>query len=298
MSAVRSALYVPGDRADMLARGASRGADALIVDLEDAVALSAKESARRTARAFLEAQPDAGGAETEIWVRVNPGRRGLEDIAAVASAAVTGFVLAKAERGQDVRAAAYAAEEAEQTLGLRVGSLVLSPLLESAAAILDARFIAGASPRVRRLQIGEADLCADLGVSLGEDERELLLVRSAVVLASAAIGIDAPLAAVSTDFKDLGRFRASTEAFRRLGFHGRACIHPAQCGVANEVFTPAAEELERARRLVARYESPGTAAVFTDDDGRMIDLAVIREARRLIASSERVALRPTQRISQ
>lgn len=289
-----SVLYIPGDRADMLARAGSRGADAIIVDLEDGVAPSAKTSARRRALDFLRTQPGADAGVLEIWVRVNPGAEGLADIAAVASPALTGFVLAKSERAGEVAAAAHACEQAEQLLGLGAGAFGLCPLLESAAAILDARVIAGASPRVRRLQIGEADLRADIGVSLGEDERELLLVRSSVVLASAAAGVGAPVAAVSTDFTDLARFRASTEGFRRLGFRGRACIHPAQCAVANEVFTPAAEDLDRAQALIARYKVVD-GAVFTDEDGRMVDLAVIRDARRLLASADRTDARSTLR---
>jgi len=289
MTSARSVLYVPGDRSDMLAHAVSRGADALILDLEDAVAPTAKELARHTVFDFLRTRAASDVGDVEIWVRVNPGELGLADIAAVASPALAGFVLAKTEHTHHVRAAGYAADEVEQRLALTPGSLGLCPLLESAAAVMDARGIAGASARVRRLQIGEADLRAEIGVSLGDTEHELLLVRSAVVLASAAAGVGAPLASVSTDFTDLDRFRATTEAQRRLGFRGRACIHPAQCAVANEVFTPSAEQMQQAQRLIERYEAAASDAVFTDEDGRMVDLAVIRDARRLVAHTEQTA---------
>jgi len=151
--------------------------------------------------------------------------------------------------------------------------------------VLDARAIASASPRVRRLQVGEADLRADIGVTLGDDERELLTVRSMVVLASAAAGIEPPVGPVSTQFTDLDALRDSTRALARLGYVGRACIHPAQCAVVNEVFTPSAEQVAAARDLVARYEAAIAAGqgVFTDDRGRMVDLAVVRAAHRTLA---------------
>jgi citrate lyase subunit beta/citryl-CoA lyase len=285
MTAARSYLYVPGDKPDVLAKALGRGADALIVDLEDAVAPSAKDDARRIVREFLDGLPGAGAAGVEIWVRVNGDGLAGQDIESVAAPSVAGFCLAKAESADDVDAAAEACGRAEDTLGLAPGSFALAPLLESAGAVLDARGIAGASPRVVRLQVGEADLRADLGVTLGPDERELLHVRSSVVLASAAAGIEPPVGPVSTNFRDLDALRESTEALARLGYQGRACIHPAQAAVVNDVFTPSAEQVEAARALIARYDQAVAAGegVFTDDNGRMVDLAVVRQARRTLA---------------
>jgi citrate lyase subunit beta/citryl-CoA lyase len=155
------------------------------------------------------------------------------------------------------------------------------PLLESAASVLNAVAIARA-PRVQRLQIGEADLRADMGVTPGDDERELLYVRSHVVLASTAAGIAPPIAPVSTNFRDLDAFRASTEALARLGFVGRACIHPAQVAIANEVFTPSEEQVNSSRALVEKWERDG-AGVAVDDRGQFVDEAVIRQARLVLA---------------
>ncbi len=155
------------------------------------------------------------------------------------------------------------------------------PLLESARAVLRAGELARA-PRVQRLQIGEADLRADVGIVPGADERELLYARSHVVLASAAAGIKPPIAPVSTNFRDLDAFRASTVELARLGFVGRACIHPGQVAIANDVFTPSPEEVETARRLVGRWEFAG-AGVAVDDDGRFVDEAVVRQARLVLA---------------
>ena len=137
---------------------------------------------------------------------------------------------------------------------------------------------------MRRLQVGEADLKADTGIEPGDDERELLWVRSQVVLASAAAGIDPPVGPVSTNFRDLDALRASTEAVRRLGYRGRACIHPAQIAVVHEVFTPSPEQVDAAQALIAAYDAAVAAGsgVLLGPDGRMVDEAVVRQARRLV----------------
>ncbi|MFS8204253.1 HpcH/HpaI aldolase/citrate lyase family protein [Streptomyces sp. CWNU-52B] len=272
---MRSALYVPGDRPDMLAKALGRGADAVIVDLEDAVAPTAKEHARTVCARWLTELPPAGSRPgPEIWVRINPGQRGLADARAAALPAVDGMMVAKAERVGDLVAVAGELAAAPW--------IALCPLLESAAALLAAPLLAR-GPRVTRLQLGEADLCADTGITPGPDERELLWPRTQLTLASAAARLAPPLGPVSTDFRDLAALRRSTAALKRLGFGGRTCIHPAQIPVVNEVFTPTTAELDRARSLVERFEAAGSG-VAQDESGRMIDEAVVRGARRVLAS--------------
>lgn len=284
--ASRSHLYVPGDRADVLAKAITRGADALIIDLEDAVAPSAKAAARDAVAAFLREQPAAGTAGPELWVRVNPGADALVDVRSVLGPSLAGVCLAKAQNRAEVEAVAELLAELEPAHDIAVGTVMIAPLLESAAAVLGAADIA-AAPRVSRLQVGEADLSAELGVVLGPDERELLWVRSQVILASAAAGIEAPVGPVSTNFRDLDALRESTLALRRMGYRSRACIHPAQVPVVNEVFTPTPDEVARARELVERYDAAVGAGdgVFTDADGRMVDVAVVRAARRTVAAA-------------
>lgn len=271
----RSLLYVPADQPGKLARALERGADGVIVDLEDAVAPSAKDGARTAAAEWLGGQGSGGPT---IWVRVNSGERREEDVRALARwPALTGICLAKVD-GPD---------ELVEIAGLldSLGSPArLVPLLESATAVLDARRIA-AAPRVSRLQVGEADLSAELGVRMGEDERELLWVRSQIVLVSAAAGLDPPLGPVSTEFRDLDRLRISSAALRRLGYAGRACIHPAQLAIVHEVFTPSVEEVERARDVVRRFEAAASSGVVLDADGRMVDEAVVHQARRTLATA-------------
>ncbi|MGV9775478.1 HpcH/HpaI aldolase/citrate lyase family protein [Streptosporangium sp. NPDC003464] len=275
---IRSALYVPGDQPGKLAKALGRGSDSLIVDLEDAVLPAHKAAARTAVAGWLRGLGPGG---PEIYVRVNPGQAGHEDLRAVALPGVRGVCVAKTESAAEVAAVDAVLSEAEAAGGLPAGSIEVCPLLESAGAILAAPEIARA-PRVSRLQIGEADLRADLGVETGPDERELLWARSQVVLASAAARLAPPLAPISTDFRDLDALRTSTVALKRLGFRGRTCIHPAQVAVVNEVFTPTEEELVRARDLIARFEAAGTGVV-TDAQGRMVDEAIVRAARRLLS---------------
>ncbi|MBV1852613.1 HpcH/HpaI aldolase/citrate lyase family protein [Catellatospora tritici] len=278
---MRSYLYVPGDNPAKLAKALTTGADALIVDLEDAVPPAGKDAARAGVADFLGARTGIG--EPRVWVRVNPGELGQVDAAAVVGPQLAGLCVAKADSVDELTALDRLLTGLEAERGLASGTVRVVPLLESAAAVLAAPAIARA-PRVVRLQLGEADLAADLGVTPGPDGCELLWVRSHAVLACAAAGIAAPVAPVSTDFRDLDALRESTLALKRLGFRGRACIHPAQLPVVHEVFTPTEAELAAARDVVTRHDQAmrdGTG-VCLDARGRLVDEAVVRSARRLL----------------
>ena len=257
----RSYLFVPATRPEMLAKAGERGADAIIVDLEDAVAPSRKAEARRALRDFL---PGPG----ETWVRVNNHPDLLvEDVAAAAGSA--GIMLAKAEP-----------ETLAQVVSMT--SLPLTPLIETATGLLAAAEMA-AAPGVERLTIGEADLSAELGVTLGTDGVELLYARSKLVVASAAAGIDAPTGPVFTDFRDADGLRQTTEALARLGFGSRPAIHPAQVQIINDVFTPTAQQLDEARELIEAFEDAlARGAGAAASDGVMFDEAVVRQARRVL----------------
>ncbi|MCF2526499.1 HpcH/HpaI aldolase/citrate lyase family protein [Yinghuangia soli] len=271
----RSYLYVPGDAPGKLAKAFDRGADALIVDLEDAVAPSAKEAARRNVAAWL---ADARPGDTEIWVRVNaPSDVRKADVAAVAvSPLLTGIFLPRVEHQWPI------IRVVRQLRKLR-SEAVLCPMIETATALSHMELI-GSGPRVARLQLGEVDLCAELGVTPGDDGRELLYVRTRLVIDSMAAGIGPPLAPVDTDFRDLDRLRTTSEEFKRMGYRGRACIHPAQVPVVNEAFTPTQEELARAWDIVERHGAAVAAGngVCLDAEGRMVDEAVVRRARSVL----------------
>ena len=288
MVTARSYLFAPGDQVRKLQHALESGADAIIADLEDAVAPSAKANARHMVASWLSR---LDGDQPQLWVRVNGSPRLLvEDVHAVVGPAVTGICLPKTQGPEQLRGLGELLGVAERQAGLAEGALKVVPLVESAAGLLSARAIAE-QPRVWQLGLGELDLCAEVGLQPSADERELLSIRLQVVLASAAAGLASPIGPVSTDFRDLDGLRRSTDALRRLGFGSRWAIHPAQVPVINEVFTPSPDQVEAARRLVERYDDAldQGVGVCVDEDGRMVDEAVVRMARRVLARARHTA---------
>ncbi|MFE1715090.1 HpcH/HpaI aldolase/citrate lyase family protein [Streptomyces sp. NPDC058728] len=292
----RSYLYVPGDRPEMLAKAAARGADALIVDLEDAVPASCKDRALALVRAWLAEAAAPGRTPPEVWIRVNPGEQGCMESAVLAGPAVTGFCLAKCSGADGIAAQDAILTAAEERHGLAPGAIALAPLLETASAVLDVRPIAQA-PRVRHLHLGEADLCAELGITApdapaapdapdGPGGAALTAIRTQVLLASAAAGLLPPVGPVSTDFTDLDALARSTRALRGLGYRSRACVHPRQLATVHAAFTPGPEEVAAARALLDRFAEAARdgSGVITGPDGRMVDEAVVRAARRVLAT--------------
>ncbi|CAB4683763.1 unannotated protein [freshwater metagenome] len=274
---MRSYLYVPGDQPDRLAKCLERGADYVILDLEDAVPPNRKQEGREIAGAWI---AENAVHANKIWVRVNNSDDLSADLHAVITAPIVGLLFPKCETVEQLAALDLIISNLERKIGIPERSITVSALVETAAGILNAREIAR-GPRVSRMQIGEYDLKADMSVELGEDEKEFLYARSYVVLCSAAAGINPPIAPVGTDFKDLEAFRQSTIEHARMGYFGRTCIHPAQVAIVNEVFTPSAEAMAEAQDMIDRYDAQG-GGVLTDAKGRLLDEAVIRSARRVV----------------
>jgi len=259
----RSYLYVPGDQPDKLAGAARRGADALIVDLEDSVAPGRRPAARAAVAAHL-----AGGA---AWVRINADTP-AEDLAAIADRpGLAGVVVPKAE--PELLA------EVDALLAGRPELRVLA-LLETAMALRDLDAVAG-SPRVVRLGIGEADLAGELNLRPGPDREELWPIRSAVVVASAAARLLPPVGPVDTSVRDLSTLRHTTELLLRQGFRARTAISPTQLATINEVFTPTEQEVATARDAVARLAA-APSGLAVDAEGRMLDAAVLRAANEVL----------------
>ncbi len=285
---MRSTLYVPGDQPDKMAKALGSGADALILDLEDAVAPTAKLAAREMVCAFLAANR---GAAPKLWVRINQGELGIADAAVLithAGSNVAGLFVPKVDTLAELSALETTVLLAETNAGLLPGAVPFCALLETAGGVLRAAELAQ-HPRVERIAIGEADLSSELGVELtAGDERELLFARSMLVLAASAAGINPPIGPVSTNFRDLDAYRAGTVALKRLGFVGRSAIHPAQVPVINEVFTPTESELIKAARLVELFDAAVAEGrgVCVDDNGKMVDEAVVRAARRTLLRAE------------
>lgn len=272
------ALYAPADRPERFEKALDAGADAVIVDLEDAVAPSRKASARASLTEFAEAWASRGAAAPAVQVRVNArgARTHDEDVAAVADLpAAFGIRLPKTQSADDVAAVRAAAPGRE-----------IHALLESALALERAFEIAQAG--VASVAVGEADLRAEIGVPAGrEGEPGLAWSRARVVNAAAAAGLPLPLMAVWADVADLEGLEASCRVGRALGYAGRTAIHPRQIEVIRRVFTPHADEVERARRIVERVRTAaadGTGA-FVLDDGTFIDIAMVKAAQRILAAA-------------
>lgn len=279
-----SYLYVPGDAGEMLKRAETRGSDAVIADLEDGVAAAGKPRARDQVQDWLSVTTIG---PTERWTRVNAGDQGLDDLAHVFGPGLRGVCLPKVSGLEDVERVDQLLVELEKSADRTAGDVRIMPIIESADAVACLPEIAG-GPRVHRLQIGELDLAADLGMEPGSDELELLPVRSAVVAASAARHLVPPVGAVSAEVRDLPVLESSTRRLRRLGFYGRAAIHPAQIPIIHGVFEVTAHEIAAARRLLSSFEaasSDGNGATL-DENGRMIDEAVIRRSRMIIAREQ------------
>ncbi len=265
----RSLLYVPASSERMLRKAPSRGADAIIVDLEDGVLPNAKDGARAQAES-LWLELDLGAAE--VLLRVNaPGTPWHEDdLAAAARVRPAGVVLPKCEEPAAVARVAA-----------RLDGTPLFLMVETARGVLEAPGLARA-PQVAGLLFGAADFRASVRASREPDEAEILVARCALVLAARAAGIevfDTPF----FEYRDEAGLEASARRARGLGFDGKTCVHPAQVAVVNRVFAPTAAEVERARKVVealaaAAREGRGVATV----DGEMVEALHGAEARRTL----------------
>ncbi|MFG1747134.1 HpcH/HpaI aldolase/citrate lyase family protein [Micromonospora chalcea] len=282
MAAVaRSYLYVPGDRADLLDKAAGRGADALVLDLEDAVTPARKEHARETVAGYLGAAAPAG---PELWVRINSDQVAAD--VEVLSPAAAGVWVPKAE--PELLAEVDAAlTRVQRRLGPDAPAFRVVALIETARGVLTAPRVA-AAPRVLRLGLGEADLAGELGLQPGPDRAEFAPIRSQVVVASAAAGITPPVGPVETTLRDPERLELTTRALLRQGFRARSAIHPGQIATINEVFTPTEAEVASARAVLEALERAerGGSGVATDADGRLLDRAVVRAAAEVVRRAE------------
>jgi citrate lyase subunit beta / citryl-CoA lyase len=278
MASLVAPLFVPADRPDRVEKAIKLGADAVIVDLEDAVAPARKALARELAAEVL----SGATPECAVYVRVNgPGDPALlaADVEGLAPcwSAVDGIVLPKAE----------AADQIRHLDALLPGKGVI-PIVETAVGIANAATIAAASPRVVALLFGVADLSAELGVVPTADGLELLTARSLVVLACAAARIAQPIDGPYLNLDDEPGLGVSARHARRLGFGGMAAIHPRQLPAIREAFAPSAEELAWARRVLAAFseaERAGIGAVKLED-GSFVDLPIAQRARSILARGE------------
>lgn len=272
------ALYAPADRPERFAKALDAGADAVIVDLEDAVTASRKDEARRTLDAFAEEWTTRGDMRPAVQVRVNAiGSRWHDDDLAALERLPPEFDvrLPKTQSGADVQAVRAALP------GRCVHTLLETPLAVERAYEI-------ASSGAASIAAGEADLRSALGIPTGPaGEPGLAYSRSRLVNAAAAAGLSSPLMAVWADVADLDGLEQSCRVGKALGHAGRTVVHPRQIAVVRRVFTPTAAEVERAQRIIDRVASAAAdgAGAFVLDDGTFIDVAMVRGAERIVAAA-------------
>lgn len=272
MGLPKSHLYVPADSARKTASAKKVNPGSIILDLEDGVAESQKALALSSVPESIEAL-----GHGDVWVRVNSGARGQHEISQLRHLnGIAGIWIPKAEPGQEFDASLLAAQEA----GLSVGVVI-----ETAKGYLERNQLLQPGP-VTRVQIGEYDLRGELGMAAPSvNNNEVLTgVRVEIIIAARGAGVDGVLAAVSSNFSDSKLYRASCLHMQELGFNGRACIHPSQVTIAEEVFSPSAQDLHWANETLRRYEletSQGRG-VYRDASGEMADAATIRRASNIL----------------
>jgi citrate lyase subunit beta/citryl-CoA lyase len=285
----RSLLFVPVTQRRFVDGAARRGADAIILDLEDSVAASEKARAR-TLVPEAAAIVARGGAD--VVVRINrPLRLAVRDIEAAVGPGVLALALPKTDSAEHVRLLAEIVDEVEAERGMRPGTTRLIAMVETAEAFFRIAGIARAHPRLCALNLGAEDFATSAGI-LPEAEA-LSMPKQMAVFAARAAGI-MPLGFIGSvaDFSDLDGFRETIRRSRRFGFIGASVIHPSQIAILNEEFRAGAAEIDHARRVVAAYDealAAGVGAVTVD--GRMIDVPVVERARLLLEREAAIAAR-------
>ena len=271
-------LYLPGNNPNMLTRGYLFGSDGVVLDLEDAVAMVEKDTARILVSKYLK-QGEFGscyvsvrinGVDTEYW---------KDDLAAIVpNTRLDGIRVPKVEDAGTVKIIDEELSRLEEKNGLPVGKLTLHCLLETAHGIWNAYEIAKASPRIEAIIPGGEDLRADLKTNRSDDSTELEWARRMLVFAARAAGVE-PLDTVFPRITDDEGLRKETEFIKQLGFSGKSIIHPNQIKIIHDIFTPTEAEIAKAQKIIAAAKEAaerGQGAVTVD--GKMVDIPVVKRA--------------------
>jgi citrate lyase subunit beta/citryl-CoA lyase len=273
----------------MLEKVGQCGADAVILDLEDAVPIAEKAATRPAVRQAVRAITTC-----PVYVRINPlvARTGFsqpigaDDLQAIVCKELAGIILPKVETADEVRRADQLLHSLEQERNLAPGTLDLIPIIETALGVHHAYDIAAAGTRVQRLAFGAGDFTRDIGVRWSRREIESQYARSLLVIASRAAGIEPPLDTVWVNLRDTRGLVRSARLAKQLGFQGKMLIHPSQVEPVNRVFSPSAEDIAFATRVVAAFheaEARGLASLQLD--GQFIDYPIVASAQRILAAA-------------
>ena len=287
MELLRSLVFVPGNRFNMLERARAFSADIIMVDLEDSVPPGEKVAARDLAREWVPRLHDDG---RRVMVRVNALDTGLtrDELAAVIGPGLHGISVGKSESVWDIKEVDRIIAPLEAAAGLKPGHVKVIPWIESAAAIMDVRQMAAASSRIIALAFGAEDYTNDMGIQRTDFGEEVYFARSTVAVAARAAGIaslDGPFVA----FRDPEGLTKDAQTARQMGYTGKFAIHPSQIEILNGVFSPNAEDVAYARRVMEAWSQAEAAGRGSLDlDGKMVDVPVVKRAQNLLALSEAI----------
>nr|HID59991.1 CoA ester lyase [Desulfobacterales bacterium] len=282
---LRSLLFVPGNRADRIDKAVGLGADAVIIDLEDAVPLKEKDSARAIVREKL-----AEYRYSTLLVRTNSieSRIIYDDLNEVVTPDLAGIMVPKVEDAEHIFEVNRLLSKIEEEAGILPGTIRVFPLIESARGVQHIHEIVSAKTEPRRIHtvaFGAADYTLDLGIEISREGYELNYPRAVIPIACRAAGIEPPLdTPYMINFKDKEGLIADARRARKLGFQGKLVIHPDQIGPCNRVFSPTKDEIEFAKRVIRAFEEAearGDAALQVD--GKFVDYAVAKKAKRILA---------------
>ena len=281
---IRTALFVPGNRPDRVDKAVSSGADVVIIDLEDAVPPSQKEESRSKVREKIAAFRDR-----EILVRVNAiGSEFLPgDLDEIIVDGLSCIIVPKVEERADIREIDGYLGEAERRNDLEPGTISVIPLIESARAVQNVFEILSEKTDPRRLftaAFGAADYTLDMGVEITREGTELHYPRSRIAVACRAAGVDPPLdTPFMIDVKDVEALKTDARRARQLGFQGKLCIHPIQIEPCHAVFSPTAEEIKHAERVIQAFEDAEARGIGAIQlDGKFIDPPIVERSRRIV----------------
>jgi len=283
MSRVRRAmLFMPGDSHKKIEKGTTLGVDSIIMDLEDGVAFTQKAEARRVIR---EAIPALDFGRSERLIRINPVGSALEmdDLADTIAAHPDGYVIPKVDDATQVIQVSDWLAQAEQERGWQMGGIALFALIETARGVVNLKEIAQSSQRLAGLMFGAEDFASSIGAIRTVQGMEVFYARSAVVTYAKAFNLQA-IDSPYVDIHNLDGLREETRQIMHMGYDGKLAIHPKHVSIIEEVFTPPAETVERARALITAHDEHqrGGTGVFTFE-GRMIDMPMIRAAEQVLA---------------
>lgn len=290
MSLCRTFLFAPGSETRKAEKALTCGADVIIWDLEDAVAVSEKAKAREAVAAVLR-QPRNHSLG---FVRVNSLSSGMAfaDLKAIVCGALDGIVLPKAESESEIKHLDWLIDVLEGEKGIAGKKIEILPLIETALGLWNALDIMKASGRVKRVAFGSGDFTLDIGSQWSKEGEEVLYARSRLVAASRAAAVEQPIDAVFPDVRDPEGLKSDARLGRKLGFQGKLVIHPSQVEPVNEIYSPTPREVEWSQKIVAAFseaESRGIAAIQVE--GKLVDYPVAEMARRVLARAGSIAAR-------